>query len=138
MNKNYILISLLFILALAFSLYLELNPVPKICLAGENCDYVRSTKYAELFGISLTKYAIVIFSIIISLSIYYAIKNKENLYLNSFVYICSGFALYFISLQIFVIKKICIYCLIIDSLVITSSLILLINKWKKYIKALKP
>ncbi|MEM4719243.1 MAG: vitamin K epoxide reductase family protein [Candidatus Pacearchaeota archaeon] len=137
MKKSYLIAVLLLSLAFILSFYIDLSPKEKICLIEHKCNNVLASKYSEIFGIPLTKYALFFFPLAIISLIYFLIKEKRNFYLELFIHGLSIFALYFIFLQIFVLKQICPFCIVIDISVIISSFSILFERWKYYLEELK-
>ncbi len=110
---------LLFVLVvcLIVSTILSFVPVSKIC--GEttsSCSVVQHSKYENLFGINNSYLGIIAFFLLILILISQIIKPKKHKEILLFVGIVFAaiIAVYFIFLQLFVIKAICPYCMVID------------------------
>lgn len=129
--KYYILFGI-FILGLIISLIISLTPTPVICRPSEGCDTVLSSVYASTYGIKNSFFGVIAFTII-SLITFSHLKNehkRKKHAIHAGVIIGSAIALYFIYLQITVLKAICKYCLVVDiSLLIALGIIILY--WKK-------
>ncbi len=132
MKYKYQALSFLFAVGLVISLIISLTPTPVICRPSEGCDTVLSSVYASTFGIKNSYFGLIGFTILL-LSSYSHIKNnhhRKKQIIHSGVIIGSAMALYFIYLQITVLKAFCKYCLVVDlSLLIALAIILLY--WKK-------
>lgn len=96
------------------------------CDLTHGCETVLSSKYSMFFGVSLANWGIVFFSGIIIAAL---LANHYNLWkklLTLGLSLGALGALVFLSLQFFVIKQVCQYCLLSDILAIIM-LILDIN-----------
>ncbi|MBI2003864.1 vitamin K epoxide reductase family protein [Candidatus Pacearchaeota archaeon] len=97
------------------------------------CNAVQNSKYASFFGINNSIYGIFIFAMLSILTfsqMQKPIKNKQLL-IDSAVILGFIIALYFIFLQIFILKTFCKYCLIIDGLMILAFLLVILGEIKK-------
>ncbi|MFA5857180.1 MAG: vitamin K epoxide reductase family protein [Candidatus Pacearchaeota archaeon] len=125
-----ILISLI-IIEIIFSLYLLYVGVTnetQICVKGESCSEVQNSSYGELFGIQLPYYSLVCFVALILIYFW----NKKLFLIGTLL---GGlFAIYLIFVQLFVLKKICTTCMMVDIimlLITTLSCFLYVIKTKK-------
>ncbi|MEK6824016.1 MAG: vitamin K epoxide reductase family protein [Nanoarchaeota archaeon] len=82
----------------------------------EGCESVQNSKYAYLFGLSNSIYGLFIFAFLSLITFMEIIKPTQikRLLIDSGAIIGFLIALYFIYLQIFIIKAFCKFCLIID------------------------
>jgi uncharacterized membrane protein len=87
------------------------------------CEAVLSSKYSSFFGIPLSTWGIVYFSVIIITSLLANHYQKARMALKLFLAAGALGALGFLSIQFFIIKKICQYCLVTDTLGILMFLI---------------
>jgi len=128
--KYKILLTLLTI-SLAFSILLAITPANQICSDDtSSCQAVQDSQYSNTFGISNSIIGIVAFTILIAITLIH-IKNprkKTKIFLATGILIGTIAALHFIYLQIFILKAICPYCMIIDISTIAALIILAINK----------
>ena len=108
------------------------------CKPDGNCGSVQNSKYAYLFGISNSIYGIFIFAFLSLITFMEILKPTQikRLLIDSGAVIGFLIALYFIFLQIFVIKSFCKYCLVIDGGMILAF-ILIIAKEKSLYKSHK-
>ena len=127
--KNKILL-IIFIISLISSIII-LSTVygnSSFCEPNGGCNSVQNSKYGYLFGISNSIYGIFIFltlSIITFSQIKKPTKNKQLL-IKYAVTIGFIIAIYFIFLQIFILKALCRYCLVIDfSMILAFFLVIL-------------
>lgn len=115
------IIVLLAMLGFADSVYLTVYKVLGIaipCTITHGCETVLSSKYSVFLGVPLAVWGIVFFSAAIFAALmanHYAIWRKL---LTLGLSLGSLGALVFLSLQFFVIKQVCQYCLLSDILVI--------------------
>ena len=88
------------------------------CIIGSGCNIIQKSSYSTIFGISISLIGFIAFSLyfLIYLLTHHN-KIKRNFFLISSI-IGSIFAVYFIFLQLFVIKQICTSCMLIDFLMI--------------------
>lgn len=133
MNKKEILIISIIIINLVLSLYLVYTNSKSggICIIGESCSEVQSSEYGKIFGISLSKIGVISFAVLL---VIYFLKERYN-FLNlifSILTIIGGlFALYFLSIQAFILKQFCSTCIVIDILAIILPIVVLSQKEKK-------
>lgn len=108
--------------------YTSLYGIDAVCLTGENCKIVQNSQYSQILGIPLSIIGTLSF---IALIIVYSLVYKGKINYNWFLAACifgTLDALYFLYLQLFVIKALCSNCLIIDFGMIIILIIALINK----------
>ena len=125
-KHKYDIISIVSVIALCISLYLSVLhyygfAVP--CSITHGCETVLNSKYAVQFGIPLSVWGIAFFTAVFIGSLlanHYAWARKLVTVLLSLGTLAS---LTFLSLQFFVIKKICEYCFTTDSLTIIMLLL---------------
>lgn len=123
--KKYlpIVLFLLIFIQIGLSAYLiyESNTSGYICVVGESCDYVQNTQYGTMFGIKLAYLAIFAF---VFLGLIY--------FVNRYLFLASSivgalFSIYFISIQLFVLKQICSTCMLLDGTMIIIVILAIIN-----------
>jgi uncharacterized membrane protein len=125
-RHKYDIVIILAVAGFAVSLYLAIShylgfAVP--CSITQGCETVLSSKYSMLFGFPLSVWGVgYFFAVIVSslLANHYAIWKKL---LTSLLGIGALASIIFLSLQFFVIKKVCQYCLIADLLSIILFII---------------
>ncbi len=100
------------------------GPLP--CLTGGSCIAVTSSEYSSILGLPVALLgAIYYLSVLILTLAYFESGSSAPLKLAAQITIIGLLAsLYFVSLQLFVIKAICIYCMISAT---TSTLLFLIS-----------
>ena len=113
---KYQIFLLVFVIGLISSIILFSNSSTGICDPGKGCDVVNSSVYGSTLGIKNSLYGIFIFSFMILLTLYHLKKPNKHTkkIIHSAVIFGSIISLYFLYLQIFVIKVICNFCLIVD------------------------
>jgi len=92
-----------------------------LCVIGESCTSVQESIYGEILGIKVSYMAVVAF---LGLLVIYFVNSKLFLYGTAAGVIAS---LYFIALQIFVLKEICTSCMFIDGTMIVIFVLTLLN-----------
>ena|SRR3989338_4805678 len=130
MKLKYYLLIFLFLISLTSSLILTFKETPPICEGG--CDLVQTSKYAETLGIKNSIFGIFAFAILLVMTYLETKKpsRKKRSIIRLGIIIGAVIALYFLYLQLFILKSFCTYCLVVDiSLVL--SLIIVISLWKK-------
>ena len=105
-----------FIIGLISSIVLYSNSLTGICDPGKGCDVVNSSTYGKTFGVSNSLYGIFIFSFMILLTAFHMKKPNSHTrkILHLTIIIGSAVAVYFLYLQLFVIKAICNFCILVD------------------------
>ncbi len=128
---KYKILLTLFSISLAFSILLAFTPIEKLCGDDEvsSCSIVQNSEYKKTLGVNNSILGIVSFSILIIITIFH-IRNprkKTRTFLGVGILISTIAALHFIYLQVFIIKALCFYCMIIDVATI-FALIILVTK----------
>lgn len=132
MKYKYHILLAIFSISLVVSLIISLTPTPIICDPNKGCDVVLNSAYASTFGIKNSYYGIVVFAILSMITYSHIInehKRKKH-FIHTGIIIGSAIALYFIYLQMTVLKAYCKYCLIIDFGFLVGLLII-VSSWKK-------
>ncbi len=121
------------VMAVSFSgfldaLYLSIQRfrgVPIICKILEGCNKVASSIYAEILNIPVAYLGVAYYFLIFLLAIWFLASKNRNTFLLMSVFTVVGFlaSIWFVYLQLFVIKAICFYCMI-SALTSTSLFIL--------------
>ena len=127
------IITFLILAEIILSLYIIFIPEKQFCAPGFDCGAVQSSSYAYMFGIKLSYFGLLAFSllfIINAITLYTEHKGFKHT-LRIMIILGSLFSLYFLFVQFFILHKVCSSCLTVDSLMI---LILLISiyEYKKY------
>jgi len=131
-KTKYEILLAIFFISLLSSLMLSLAPSPLICNLNEGCGVVENSVYSETFGIKNADYGVAIFIFAIILTLLHLknpTENKKNL-IHLIILIGASIAIYFIYLQIFVLKAFCKYCMVVDTALIFGLLTIIFN-WKK-------
>lgn len=120
------IITILALFGFAMSLYLAVSHylgfvVP--CDITKGCEVVLNSKYSNLLGLPLSVWGVGYFTAVIFSSLlanHYAVWRKL---LTALLGVGALAALCFLSIQFFVIKKVCQYCLITDLLSVALIII---------------
>jgi uncharacterized membrane protein len=121
MSRTALLISILVLafFGLADAVYLAnsaLTGSPLACGVNvlDGCNVVAQSAYSRFFGIPLAVYGVVFYTFLFGLAGLLLVVTKRHFYQALFVVAVLGIlsSLYFIGLQLFVIKMLCIYCLV--------------------------
>jgi len=119
---KYKIFLLVFVIGLISSVVLYSNSLTGICDPGKGCDVVNSSIYGKTLGISNSMYGIFIFSFMILLTFFH--MKKPNAHTRKIIHLAvivgSLVAIYFLYLQIFIIKAYCSFCILIDASLLIS------------------
>ncbi len=114
---KYQILRICFVLAgLTDSLYLTYKHFENqnvVCSVLEGCDVVLNSQYAVFFGVPVALLGLLFYFIVLVFCVFIFFK-RQILEKAVFILTLAGFltSLYFLYLQIFVIKELCLYCLI--------------------------
>ncbi|MBS3086694.1 vitamin K epoxide reductase family protein [Candidatus Pacearchaeota archaeon] len=113
---KYKIFLLVFIIGLISSIVLYSNSLTGICDPGKGCDVVNSSVYGKTLGVSNSLIGIFIFSFMIALTLFHI--KRPNKHARKVIHLAiilgSAVAIYFLYLQVFVIKVICNFCILVD------------------------
>jgi len=130
--KLIILFSFLGILVSAYLVYLHYRPFdssnPAICDFNNlfNCSTVNQSPYSTLFSIPVSLFGVLSFFVVITLSFILLKNNMRFRKLLLLILIFNMvFSLYLLLILIFMIKAVCIFCLILDTIILLSLIIYL-------------
>lgn len=124
-----------FILIIGFlvSAYLAYNHYfskSYVCIVNGGCDKVLTSKYSQVFNTPISLFGSIYFLILlIFLSLSKNFRFLEKI-VKIFVFIGFFVGLTLIYIQIFVLKAICIYCMIVDTILLISPILFAFNKIK--------
>lgn len=119
------LIALFAVLALSIALYLSISHYLGFtvkCDITKGCEDVLNSKYAMLFGLPLAVWGVGFFSAVFISALLANYYKKWRVILTCLLGIGTVGALIFLSIQFFVLKKVCQYCLTTDTLTILMFL----------------
>ena len=128
---KYKIITGLFVVMFVISLILSIQGIPSFCRENEGCDIVKTSHYAQTFGINNANYGVVIFAFLTLISILQSKKptNNKKLFLQIAVIIGTLISIRLIYIQAFIIKAYCTYCIIVDiAMILTLPLIFLLSE----------
>ena len=106
---------------------------PLQCYFFGGCDAVNSSPYSNLLGIPLSLYGSVFYLLVVLTAVYY-LQSKNPVAVKALMALTSLgllFACYTFSLQAFVIKAYCFYC-VLSMVTSTANFVLMFIAWKKY------
>ncbi len=131
-KQKYIVLLIIFIICLIASAILSFIPPEEACGGNDTgCNIVNESPYAETIGIKNCYFGLIVFSVLIIFTIGHILKPKKykkQLILIGLI-IGSVFAVYFIYLQLIIIKACCPYCMVVDIGTLLGLAILLF--WKE-------
>ena len=96
------------------------------CFLGSGCEEVTTSRYSIMFGIPVALFGVFYYFILFFLGVYGLEHAKKRNWKLIFLVSSLGliFSMYFVSLQLFVIKAICLYCMISA---VTTTIIFIIS-----------
>src|SRR5205814_719349 len=105
------------------------------CGAGSGCDAVLSSRWSRIGPLPIAALALPIFLIMSILahwaSSYDARKRAAAWkFLPTLAIIAAGAAIWFLTLQFFLIRRVCIYCTITHALALTASVLIFWRWWR--------
>ena len=130
MNKKYYFIGFFILIALVSSIIIFTTRSSEVCVVNGGCSTVQNSKYSQIFGIDTSFFGIFSFSILLMLIIFsLKVPARFNKKILDFMIFTGGIiALYFIILQLFVLRAYCFYCLIADFSMLIAFGINFLNK----------
>ncbi len=118
------------LIATIASIVLSTMTIEQACGENSGCSIVNNSQYEKTFGIKNSHIGLIAFPILAILTIFEL--RKTNRYRKKLIQLGiiagSVFAIYFLYLQIFVLKAICKYCLVVDIGVLISLAIIFIEE----------
>ncbi len=130
--KKIILALLILLTALVIYLAIKESSGSTVCLVNAdstNCLSVQNSKYGSLFGVKVIYLGAIA---LVALTLLYIFANTKNKYRQNFkeIYllgtvIAALSAIYFLSIQFFILQTLCSSCLVID----TALLLIVILSW---------
>ncbi|HUX35520.1 MAG TPA: vitamin K epoxide reductase family protein [Candidatus Paceibacterota bacterium] len=84
------------------------------CIIVTGCDKVLSGPYSEIFGIPIALLGIFYYLFIFSGALFFLFGNYHKFFRLTLLAASAGFlaSVWFISLQLFIVKSLCFYCMI--------------------------
>ena len=128
---DYLLLAI-FVVSLLSSLALVSKSSSGFCVSPTSCDLVQSSEYAYTFGIKNNYYGVVAFAILTVMTVLHILKPsvEKARVIKAGVIFGSLIAIYFIFLQVFVIKAFCTYCMVIDVSLILGLILVILHSRK--------
>jgi uncharacterized membrane protein len=119
--KEIMLLAILFeVIFVGFMMQSSLSS-EGVCVLNDSqtCDQVQFSKYGEIFGISITNLGFFAFFALLFAGVYtFYFDKKFYPSFNLMITLGCFFAIYFIILQVIILKKICSNCFIVDFMMI--------------------
>ena len=83
-----------------------------VCVVGGGCETVQESRYAEIAGVPVAALGLVAYSLVLGLIVW----NTPSARLSAATLALIGFlfSMYLLSLQLFVIDAICVWCIVND------------------------
>lgn len=120
------------LIGIADSVYLTVHhytaePVPCSIISG--CEMVLTSQYAEMFGIPTAAYGIAAYltAFVLALLTTFVSRSWWSLF-GAVVTVMTGFTVYFLYLQAYVIEAFCQFCLISAATTLTLFIIFIVSK----------
>ena len=84
------------------------------CIVTTGCDKVLSGPYSEVFGIPIALIGVIYYLFVFSAALFFLFDISHKFFRLALLASAAGFlaSLWFISLQLFIVKAICFYCMI--------------------------
>jgi uncharacterized membrane protein len=140
LNRYDIILGLLIIAEIALCIYIGISGKNNyFCSVGSDCNTVQNSIYGTLFGIKLAWFGVFCFSIFLVL-FFIARLNKRFYWIFLIASVIgAALAIYFISLQVFILNKLCKDCILIDGIMILMFVIIIFEfiDFKKEIRSLE-
>ena len=136
---NIILILIIVNILLSFMSYLAVEIGGALCILKSDCEGVQKSIYGEIFGIEVSLIGVIAF-VLLLLVYSFALRHRD--FYSYFVItnlIGVVGSLWFIYVQLFKLGKICLSCMIIDSIMIIIFALSVYEffKYKKDFKSIK-
>lgn len=125
-KKFFVSIFILALVGFADAMYLTIehyqNKIPPCSIGG--CETVLTSQYADVMGIPVSLIGAVFYLFVLVMLLLYRDTGKSVfLRLSAFVSIFSGaVAIVLVGLMFFVIKSICVYCMVSDSITLAMAI----------------
>jgi len=131
-KKLYKILIALFAIGLAASIILHSPYLYELC-GGDSagCKTIANSGYKQTFGIENSLLGIIVFTLLIATTLSHILgpSSKKEFFIKWTLVLISFAGAYFIFLQLVVIKAICKYCMVVDTVSIISLIVFL--KYKK-------
>ena len=136
-NIKYKILLVLFVISLASSMALSIVPEQELCSIQSGCEVVHYSSYNYTFGIQNSYYGVVIFFFLSAFTLFYLIKPSmgKKAFINLAIIIGFVISLYFMYVQVFLLKAFCKYCLVVDLSVIISLILIIPELRKGFLEA---
>ncbi|MDO8664079.1 MAG: vitamin K epoxide reductase family protein [Candidatus Liptonbacteria bacterium] len=98
--------------------------LPVNCIVLSGCDKVLSSSYSEVFGVPVALFGVIYYFFIFSTSLFFLFGHSKRFLTAALLVTPVGFlaSVWFVILQLFIIKSICFYCMV--SAFLSTSLFL--------------
>lgn len=106
------------------------------CVLLKGCEVVTTSKFATVGGVSVAVFGAVYYLTVLVIAIYYLNSKKTSVlkFLSRFTVLGVMATAWFLFLQIFILKALCVYCLVsaFSSISLFGLSVYLYNHSKKY------
>ncbi len=106
------------------------------CIVLSGCDKVLSSSYSEVFGIPVALFGVIYYFFVFSTSLFFLFGHSKKFIAAALLVTPVGLlaSIWFVTLQLFIIKAICFYCMVSaflsTTLFLTASFIFFKSKGK--------
>ena len=116
-KRTVILFVLLSFLGFITAFYLTVEHyrgLPVNCIVLSGCDKVLSSSYSEVFGIPVALFGVIYYFFVFSTSLFFLSGHSKKFLIAALLATPVGFlaSVWFVTLQLFIIKAICFYCMV--------------------------
>ena len=96
----------------AYLTWVHFDDAALVCVAGGGCETVQQSRYAEIASVPVAALGLVAYSLVLGLIVWNT--PSARLGAASLALIGLVFSMYLLSLQLFVIDAICVWCIVND------------------------
>ena len=117
-QATFIVLSVMGILDAGYLNYrhAQRHKMPLVCPLNHNCGVVTESKWSHLFGVRNEVLGLLFYLVMLGVILGVVFLPEKAIFLQSFLKLTSGvgvlYSAFLVSLEIFVIKDYCFYCLV--------------------------
>lgn len=97
----------------AYLLYTQKAHLKPVCLIGRNCDIVVNSRYSRTFGVENTIFGLLYYGSVFAITFFGVALPPWVLLIAASL--AALFSVYLTALQLFVIKGLCDYCMVVNA-----------------------